>query len=359
MKNEQVVYIFNMSEDVWPFISAISNKKARKFEIDEASHLADRELFTNINEANFVFITPEPVKKPFLEYFQQVSGIKNIEILVPSKNSGRATDDILQDKKLFKRLVQIGNESKKLIFKSYTSSYGIYNLINEFKKQHVTVSAPESPQEEYAWTSNYFGSKTGIRQLVAKMNRPDIQMAEGVITSGLVDATEIATHWYFKYNGVVIKTHKGHAGMGVLLFKKGSLPKTYEECKAKILKTLELDDYWKLFPIVVEKMIDVDESVSGGFPNIEYQILSDGTVKALYPCGLRVSDKGVFMGVEIHESIYSKKLTKEIIKIGDAVGAEYSKAGYRGNFELDFALGKDGKLYITESNVRKTGGTDA
>jgi hypothetical protein len=344
-----------MSEDVWPFISSISDNKKRQFEIEENAHLGDRELFTNINEQSFVFITAENVKPDFFEYFKEISGISDIEVLVPSNNSGQICEDILNDKKILDRLVQLGKKIP-LNFKSYSSSYSLYKLINKLQKKNIKVSASESPAQEHAWTVNYFGSKTGIRQLIAKMNNKNIQMAEGLITNGIDNAAEIATHWYFKHKGVVIKTHKGHAGAGVLLFKNGTLPEDYEECKAKILKTLEKDEYWKLFPVIIETYIDFDETVSGGFPNIEYQIQADGTVKALYPCGMRI-DKGVFMGVEIHESIYDKKLTEEIIKIGDAIGKEYSKQGYRGNFEVDFALGKNGKLYITESNVRKTGGT--
>lgn len=345
-----------MSEDVWPFISSISDKKKRRFEVEENSHLADRELFTNSNESSFVFITPEKLQENFVEYFKKLSGITDIEVLVPKNNSGQICKDVLNDKKIIARLIQLGKKTN-LILKSYSSSYSFYKLLNKLKVNKISVIAPESPTEENAWTVNFFGSKTGIRQLIHKMNRPHIQMAEGIITNGLEDASEIATSWYLKHKGVVIKTHKGHAGAGVLLFKYGSLPKNYNDCKAKILEILNQDEYWKLFPIIIEKYIDVDETISGGFPNIEYQIQSDGTVKALYPCGMRVSDKGVFMGVESHESIYNKELTKEIIKIGNAIGKEYSKAGYRGNFEVDFALAKDGKLFITESNVRKTGGT--
>ena len=345
-----------MSEDVWPFISSISDRNKRQFEIEENSHLGDRELFANINENSFILITPEPVKLEFLDYFKKISGISDIEVFVPENNSGQICEDILNDNKLFSKIISIGKNSG-LNLKSYSSSYSFYKLINKLKEKNIKISAPESPAEENAWTVNFFGSKTGIRQLVDKMNKPDIKMAEGVITDRLEDASEIAASWYFKHKGLVIKTHKGPAGAGVLLFKNNSLPKNYYDCKTKILETLRQDEYWTLFPIIVEKYIDVNKSVSGGFPNIEYQIQADGTVKALYPCGMRINDRGVFLGVEIHESIYDKNLTKEIIKIGNTIGKEYSKHGYIGNFEVDFALAKDGKLFITESNVRKTGGT--
>ena len=43
---ETTVYIFNLSEDVWPFISAMSDPTARKQEIEENADLGDRDLFS-------------------------------------------------------------------------------------------------------------------------------------------------------------------------------------------------------------------------------------------------------------------------------------------------------------------------
>ena len=51
-----------MSEDVWPFISSISDRNKRQFEIEENSHLGDRELIANINENSIILITPETDK---------------------------------------------------------------------------------------------------------------------------------------------------------------------------------------------------------------------------------------------------------------------------------------------------------
>ena len=67
MIKSKTVYIYNMSEDVWPFISSISDRNKRQFEIEENSHLGDRELFANINENSFILLPPEPVKLEFLE----------------------------------------------------------------------------------------------------------------------------------------------------------------------------------------------------------------------------------------------------------------------------------------------------
>lgn len=68
----------------------------------------------------------------------------------------------------------------------------------------------------------FYGSKSGIRQLAQQSRavEPDLMMPDGIIASGVIDASRIAANKYIKERGVVLKTNKGHAGVGVLLFKK-------------------------------------------------------------------------------------------------------------------------------------------
>ena len=79
------VYIFNMSEDVWPFIQAMSSEKARIREIDENADLGDRDLFAFCAEDRMIFILPEPVGDAFLKYFERVIGKRDFRVLVPKK----------------------------------------------------------------------------------------------------------------------------------------------------------------------------------------------------------------------------------------------------------------------------------
>ena len=45
--NELVVYIYNIVEDEWSFISAISDKEERKKEIENSNSSAESYLFAN------------------------------------------------------------------------------------------------------------------------------------------------------------------------------------------------------------------------------------------------------------------------------------------------------------------------
>lgn len=72
---------------------------------------------------------------------------------------------------------------------------------------------------------------------------------------------------------------------------------------------------------------------------------------------MRVDRNGFYKGQEVHKSILSKELANKLIKIGFSLGKTFSKSGYRGYFDVDFIVSKNGKVFVTESNTRHTGGT--
>jgi hypothetical protein len=75
---------------------------------------------------------------------------------------------------------------------------------------------------------------------------------------------------------------------------------------------------------------------------------------------MRVSDKGVFMGIEFGKGAVSSKISKHLRKAGKRFGELLKICGYNGHFEIDFVYGgSDNRLYPIEANLRRTGGTHA
>jgi hypothetical protein len=72
---------------------------------------------------------------------------------------------------------------------------------------------------------------------------------------------------------------------------------------------------------------------------------------------MRVSREGVFKGIEIHRNVLPENVRAQLLTYGETIGKTYAAAGYRGYFEVDCVYTKDKRLLITESNVRRTGGT--
>ncbi len=358
-KAEKTVYICNLSEDVWPFIEAITDPEKRRIEIEENANLSDRDLFTNSEESDLVFISPKPLQEDFVHYFKDLFGIRKLEVLTPKNHSGEICRDIFEDKQVFEQLVEHANYVKKLTLISYATSPQFLTLVNQLRDRGITVYTPESPEEEDAWTVNFYGSKSGIRQLAQQSvaDEPDFLMSDGLICVNIVDAAKIAAKKYIKEDGVVLKTNKGHSGAGVLILRPGDLPTDYKACEEAILAILKQDAYWDKFPIVIEDLINVNTAVGGGFPNVEFKINKSGRIDFLYYCGLRVTKNGVFQGVEINEDVMNDRLMTRIMDMGFFIGEQYAANGYRGYYDVDLVAAKNGELYVSESNTRRTGGT--
>jgi len=354
-----IVYIFNMSEDVWPFIQAMNDPAARTREIEENADLGDRDLFSFCGEENMIFVLSEKVSTEFYGYFETVFGKRNFQILVPKHHSGIICEDIIADKAVYNALVIAANGQKRLALKSYSTSQPFLNLVRKLRSEGLTITTPDAPEEEDAWTVNFYGSKSGIRQLAGQSRaiEPDFVMPEGVVASGIIDASRIAANKYIKDHGVVIKTNKGHSGMGVLLFKEGDLPNDFVSCQQQILTHLEKDAYWNQFPIVIESFISINSAIAGGSPNVEFHIAKNGHVEILFYGGMRMTAEGSFRGMEIHNDVISDQLAARMVDTGFFIAEQYRANGYRGYFDIDFVASKNGQLYVTESNVRRTGGT--
>ncbi len=359
-KHNVVVYVFNMSEDVWPFISSMSDANARSAEIVENAYLGDSRMFQFAGEdSDVLYITPQAVSEYFLEYFHSLFPHTNLTVLTTGQHSGVICEDMLHDPSIMNALVEAANSSKKLIITSYAVTQPFLQLVRALREKGLTVVTPEAPDEEDAWTVNFFGSKSGIRQLAqqSEHEEPDFQMADGVICFGIEDASKIAAIRYVKEQGVVIKTNKGHSGMGVEIFRPGDLPGDFHACQAKIYSLLEKDAYWQKFPIVIEKLILVSNTVAGGNPNVEFKISRNGRIDFLYHCGVLVTKDGVFHGIEVGHDIMPERVAARIKDTGFYIAERFAAAGYRGYFDVDYVAGRNGEVYVAESNVRSTGGT--
>ena len=110
---------------------------------------------------------------------------------------------------------------------------------------------------------------------------------------------------------MVLKTNKGCGGNGVLIFRDKNLPYHYTACERKLS-----------------------------------QILS------------QVTPSGEFYDQDINDDILNDRLDTRITDTGYYIAEQYAAAGYRGHFDVDMIAGKNGQLYVSESNTRNTGWTD-
>lgn len=359
-KNELLVYLYNAVEDEWSFINSLSDPVKKAQEIEQCKNSSDCYFLGFAANANFVFVSPVAISEEFQNYAKFLMKYKEGEIIVPKTKSHLLCDDFINDRELMENFIEKAKNYKKIILISYSATPQFYNLKNYLIQKGLNVFTPGAPEIASAWTVNFFGSKSGIRQLAQKSAalEPDFMMPDGVICLGKFDAAKIAAHKFLKQKGVVIKTNKGSSGSGLFIFRENDLPSTYEECERKIQEYLSQENYWENFPIIVEDLINVNYSASGGFPNIEFKIHKNGRIEMLYYCAMLVTPKGKYYGMHMNDEIFNERLVARFIDTGYFIAEQFNLAGYRGHFDIDMIAGKNGHVYVTETNTRYTGGTD-
>ncbi|MBI5127111.1 hypothetical protein HZA76_01490 [Candidatus Roizmanbacteria bacterium] len=359
-KKELVIYIYNVVEDEWSFLSAIQPIEKRFELINECNDTSECYLFANASEKEFIYISPIEISNNFKNYFQSITNNKKVDIYVPQKRTGLICKDLYTDKQLFSDLIQKAKKYKKVKLISYATSPEFLELKERMIQLGLNVFTPEAPEIENAWTVNFFGSKSGIRQLAQQSRavEPDFIMPEGVICVGKLDAAKIAANTYIREKGVVLKTNKGSGGHGVLIFREGELPRDYKSCEKRIYELLSEDGYWERFPIIIEELINVNYEAFGAYPNIEFKIHKNGKIDMLYYCVMMVTKEGKYYGLDIHEDVLNERTAARITDTGYFIAEKYAEEGYRGHFDIDMIAGKNSHIYVCESNTRNTGGTD-
>lgn len=360
IKKDLVIYIYNVVEDEWSFLSAIQPIEKRFEMINDCNSSSECYLFANASESEFIYISPIEISSSFRNYFQSLTNNKKVDIFVPQKRTGLICKDLYTDKQLFGELIQKAKKYKKIKLISYATSPEFLELKERMIQLGLNVVTPESPNIENAWTVNFFGSKSGIRQLAQQSRavEPDFIMPEGVICVGKLDAAKIAANTYIREKGVVLKTNKGSGGQGVMIFREGELPRDYKSCEKRIYELLSEDGYWERFPIIIEELINVNYTDFGAYPNIEFKIHRNGKIEMLYYCVMMVTKEGKYYGLDIHEDVLNERIATRITDTGYFIAEKYAEEGYRGHFDIDMIAGKNSHIYVCESNTRNTGGTD-
>jgi len=359
-KKELVIYIYNVVEDEWSFLSSIQPIEKRYDLINDCSLSSECYLFANASESEFIYISPIEISNSFKNYFQSLTNNKKVDIYVPQMKTALICKDLYTDKQLFGEIISKAKKYKKVTLISYATSPEFLELKERMIQLGINVLTPEAPELENAWTVNFFGSKSGIRQLAQQSRavEPDFIMPDGVICVGKLDAAKIAANRYIKEKGVVLKTNKGSGGHGVLIFRDGELPKDYKSCEKRIYELLSEDGYWERFPIIIEELINVNYAAPGAYPNIEFKIHKSGKIEMLYYCVMMITKEGKYYGLDIHEDVINERTAARIIDTGYFIAEKYSEAGYRGHFDIDLIASSNKHIYVCESNTRNTGGTD-
>lgn len=306
---------------------------------------------------NKVVVTPHPIPTVLLEHNIRAFGLKNVVNISPKDDRVDLCEAMMGDSVAWEKLVETIKVNPGVSVSSYAITKDFKRLVEKLRSLNLEFSVPELPDNESIWTIDYLDSKSGYREDLLKVaaKHDDVRLPKGFICSGLEQAVQMMRWFMQREISCVVKSNVGESGWGTLILRKSEF-NTLSDVENKVRETLSSDSIWNRLPLVVEEFIDPWLDVAGGMPSAEAHVTSAG-VEVTYTCGQDVTSNGEFLGVSIGSEVLPKKVddwTRSVIK---SIGEDYFELGYRGFFDVDFVLSKDGTPYAIESNMRRTGGT--
>jgi len=343
------IYIYNSIEDEWDFISSHKKSEQERL-IHDSNRFADCYLFANALLPSFTLISPLRISPAFKEYFETLSGT-HCTVLTPVSHTPSMCKNIVYDKKTFAFIISEAKKAGSLTIYAYAITKQIYNLKRSFEAAGILVFLPEAPDEKDVWTVSHFGSKSGFRASFASFMPP------GMIELDYKKVPKKAASFFeASQSGIVLKTNKGNAGQGIHILRKDKI-----QTKEIFLKTLrniyKREPFLKKHPLVIETYIDTKNEKQCPFPSVECIIHQNGKIEIPYYCNMIVTPEGEFYGMEMHKSVFTKKIKEKVLGMTIKIAHAFKEAGYRGRFDIDM-LNDGKKIYANESNTRINGGTD-
>lgn len=342
-----VSFLSNISEDCPDFLLGFELQVRRSL-TKKLSLVSEREYLGarfQYSDANLQFFSLPRLSRSYVNYIDNLVGGR--ALLVDCQN---------YDKSLSTLLIE-SSEYLNLLFKS--DILDLYCYSDDFSEL-CTVIAKRKPKlaptinVKSGWRSvEKLGTKSGFRSLLT--NKPDknLLLPDGKVFTRLSEALDFAASEFIK-TGVVIKTDKACAGLGVVIVKLNQMTKSPTINKKIIIKHLKAQgSFWGRSMVVVERYIDLDLEQAGGSPFVG-GLVQQNQVKILFHGSVRTR-QGKPFGFEISNQQFENDLLMLLRSKTRKVGELLKESGYIGYFDVDFLISKNGQVLLAETNLRRTG----
>jgi hypothetical protein len=357
MESENVyktIIIANGAEAFEDVLNKIRDKKERKQKIMLEHNLSGRALFWESNSK--VIVTPYPIQNSLINKSIEF-GLSNIKNLAPLKICISLSRAIMADSSLWNSIVKIIRNNPGIKISPYSVTEEFLVLAKNLKKKNLDFSVSEKPELNSEWTISYLDSKVGFR---TEMLRVQSFLKEEIIPEGFIckdkkEALDVAKWFYKSKRSCVLKVNYGESGWGLIIAKRSNF-NSILNLEKELKKRLNFNLIWNNTLIVVEEFIKSNMNVERDSPSVEIFVDNSGP-KITYSCGQLLVDQKEFVGVVMGKDFFNANINSKLHKISSAIGKEYWKLGYRGFFDIDFVVSSQGKPYVIETNMRRTGGT--
>lgn len=353
MMRFNTIIIANVAEVFEGVISKIQFPNQQRVRIDIEHSLCDRSLLWNGDSK--VVVTPFSISETLFKKNLEVFSFKNVVNFSPRHIVVSLSEAIQKDKKLLETLMDIIRGNPGIVISPYCVTEKFLSLIKIFEQHNLNFSIREMPicKNPY-WLVSYLDSKVGSRMEVAKIKHTSVSVPESIVCRTTMDVADALTWFYGNGKSCAVKANFGESGWGLLLILKESFYGVNDAIRY-VLAEFEKDSIWKDELILVEEYIESDGS-RGMSPSTEI-FIDDSGPKVTYLCDQVLGVNGDFLGIALGVDVLDEEIKKRIRITSLQIGKRFFEMGYRGFFDIDFMIMKDGKPVVIETNMRRTGGT--
>jgi len=302
-------------------------------------------------------ILPRPPDEEFVSDIKIALRYNNVRVISPARTSSSICKDILEDTDLFGFLVDSlrTSESSQIITWGVTDQF--YVLLDELQRAGVSVccQTPEAPPKDKYWTALYLESKAGFREFAARLQEeiPGLHLPEGFTCGSKELAVEAIGHFWSKQRGFVFKANYGTGGFSTLCYPANLLARGLKSLRRDALHRMSFDHFWDNPPVILEEHIPGPNGSRAIVPTIDFIIDSDGMVRMMGAGTMLMRRDWLYSGIQCGLGSLDPAIEATMIRIGRQVGYAMADMGYRGWFDIDFVIGAEGEIFLTEINARK------
>lgn len=346
----KTIVIANTVEAFSAPIGYINDPRQRENRIRIENVLSQRAIFWGGDDK--IIITPTLTHPELLAVQKKSLGLNNVVNISPEYISHSLCRNIFKDRSFWEMFTTLIQDNKDIQLTAYSYTKELDSLIRMVATRGLDLNVPQRPHGNPSIVE-YLDSKSGFRQTLSSLN--DVLLPKGYICDDEDEVINRARNFKGRNSSFVIKANEGESGWG-LYFAKDPRTESDEQLTNNLKGTFRRDGIWASRPYVVEEYIKLDQQRGGGAPSTELY-LTENSVNINYSCAQLFDKEGEFSGIAMGRGVLDDVLQMRMEVMSARIGKRYYDLGYRGFFDIDFAISQRNVLYALETNARRTGGT--
>ena len=308
---------------------------------------------------NKTILAPRGIDKVFVDYIKDLLGYNTIDVLTTKNYTSETSKDFYKDNNIIGKIRDISENYVALNFIPWGATEGAYLLINRLKESVDNLEINEIPNYEHYWTSLYFDSKIGFREVCLELSKEskEIRIPDGVVCDGIKEVMIFLQRYYTKRIPCVIKANMGAGGFGNIFMYQEMMNWSFDDIKKHIYSAIGELPYFHKGIVIIEELIEVGSNEEGQSSQyfMSGYISGDGK-NQMVGGGQDIRDRNnYYSGVYMGKGVINDPTFKKLSNIMNIVGERLSKEGYIGHWGVNFMLDKKGTIYMIELNPRRCG----